>query len=208
MYYALEDIQVSLDYAGSTIGLRFDTAVPKRVGRVELEPTLAIHRVNRDGLKIYAKGSNAGDFTEVAGDNWDFKKDAATGKVVLSFKTPVAAVEIKVHAIYDDRDLATGIVKDISTFKNNLKSMVTVYERHDRTKIAYEYDLTGNRTSETYTDVATGYNVTYTYGYYPASDRLMTRESRSISNERPLVGTQPGGYVDGIVAYGTADKTA
>lgn len=201
VHYELGDVQVALDYAASTLGVKFGAV--RQIGRVELEPQLSTHRVSRDNLRIFAKSDGTGNFAEVAAENWEFKKEETSGKIVITFKNAVSACEIKIHTTFDDRDMLTGLAKNVAQFTNQLKSMVKVYARTSRVQIDYQYDLRGNRKSETFTDVGSNYSVTYTYGYYFGSDRLKTRESQSVSGMKSV-----GGYVDGILSYGASERKA
>lgn len=200
--YEGEDVSLSFDYAGNTLGVKFDAL--KKVNRVELSTTgRADHRITAQGIRVFASSAAGGTFTEILARDWTFSKDAQTGKIVIAFKAPVNAYELKIHANYDDRDTVTGFMKDESQFINYVKSMAKVFSQNDRTRITYAYDAVGNRTVETLTGVGSNYSVTYNYAYYPGSNRLMTHESPASGNMRT---TEE--YIDGILTYGPADKKA
>ncbi len=123
----------------------------KQIGRIELVPeTVGSHRVVKQGISIFYRSVQDGDYTEVLPTEWYFDKDSS-GKLIITFAPGISAYEIKIHSNYDDRDIVTGESKHKSEFR--LAEEVKVYGRYDRTKITYDYDNVGNRTEERYTDV-------------------------------------------------------
>ncbi len=198
--YQLTDLQVEFDYAASTIGLRLGSQ--KQIGRIELVPeTVGSHRVVKQGISIFYRSVQDGDYIEVLPTEWYFDKDSS-GKIIITFAPEISASEIKIHSNYDDRDIVTGDTENAGEFK--LAEEVKVYGRYDRTKITYDYDNVGNRIEERYTDVDHRYDVKYSYDYYVGSNRLKSKTSEDGTGFKSTTDE----FVAGILRIGNGEQLA
>ena len=155
----------SLDYNSASIGANFPSGLLK-VTRIILEPSSVDHRVEARNLKIYYKTTATGAFSEWTG--WQLL-EMEDGRLELRLSRPIEAVAIKVHCLFDERDIAGNPV-DVSEFRGLAKDMIRIVYLVPERYETYEYDEVGNRTIEEVEQIATE---TKSYVYDDPSKTLL-----------------------------------
>ena len=161
-----EDYWVRFDYQANSVGVIL--VEPTEIGKIELIPDKEVleHRINKYNLSVYYSDDNF-IYSKLREELCRFEKDS-DGKITIIFREPIEALAIKVHSRFDDRDRYFGYV-DKAEFYGDLREMVKVYQRADKARLEYEYDLGGNRTVKR---VIVGNNDQTSYQYYENSNRL------------------------------------
>ena len=137
-YYVLPTDTVSLDVAKRSVVV--DLLETYGVNKIELHPASSTHRVRERDLSVY------GDGTKITG--WSFSEDSQ-GVITLAFPRVFMARVIRVHTVWDDRDISNTSITTRATFTNTAKQLVRVWALKSTHNEQYLYDNLGNRTQMT-----------------------------------------------------------
>jgi hypothetical protein len=161
--------EVALDCASRSVGVYLGDTYG--VNKIELHPSLPVHRVRAEDIAVYASLDNAqagdpetADYTKVTG--WTMVKDTQTGALTLSFPRIFEARYLKITTIWDDRSIDNESIETFATFKKSANELVKVWALVKSQNQAYEYDSIGNRTKLRVTDPDSQSRET-SYAYYP-----------------------------------------
>jgi RHS repeat-associated protein len=164
------DTEIRVDKASTSVGTTFTGEVS--VTKLTLKAPSPGHRVKARNVEawILKDGSEA----------WEKVTHAAAsvnpeGDVSLSFARSEDAVGVKVHCLYDERDLQDQAL-DYATFIQRSDSILEVSYHTSRRIETYQYDAKGNRIEVSTTGIGEGSSETTTKGatYWPNTDRIKT----------------------------------
>ena len=156
---------IKLDYSSNSIGVDLGSA--KTILKFELAPKATGHRLRDGALDLYASNDNS-LYTLIPTDRWIYSRDA-NGIVTMKLKQSYRSRYFKIHVKYDDRLADFMFNENKATFLNELAKILRVYEGIYQKEV-FTYDAAGNR--KTVTDSLL--NTSYSYLYYPNTDRVMT----------------------------------
>jgi hypothetical protein len=101
------------------------------VNKIELHPSIPVHRVNAQDIAVYASLENAqagdpetADYVKVSG--WTLVKDTQTGVLTLSFPRIFEARYLKITTIWDDRNIDNESIYTKAQFYKAANELVKV----------------------------------------------------------------------------------
>jgi RHS repeat-associated protein len=160
------EVELKLDRASTSIGAELGTE--RDLVGVELHPTDSGHRVQARTVEVWVRSGKS--YQKVSGAKLSVTAD---GTLKVVFDEPVITSAVKLHCLYDERDV-NDQARDLAEFKNTDSKLLVVRFRLRRQQQSYSYDNKGNRVGVTRTFADAGDNTTAssTVAYWPSSDRV------------------------------------
>ncbi|MCX7030153.1 MAG: hypothetical protein NTU62_08545, partial [Spirochaetes bacterium] len=168
LVYGSGDVELKLDRASTSIGA--DLGTERDLVGVELHPATSGHRVQARTVGVWVRSGSS--YQEVSGVRVSVKVD---GTLKVVFDEPVITSAVKLHCLYDERDL-NDQARDLASFRNQSSRLLVVSYRLRRQQQTYLYNAKGNRVEVTrsFADAGSSTMTLSAMSYWPASDRVKT----------------------------------